>query len=153
MSNKLFEYTGTVHHIGPTQRFASGFTKRVLVCVNYGNSKYPDYAVFDFLKDRTSKLDEVIVGEQVKVRFFLSGNESKNNPGQWFGSAQGLSCDHCEDADGVQEGNDRPSPRGPHPERRQTAQCPTQAASRPLPPPAEPPASVADASGQEDLPF
>lgn len=152
MSNKLFEYTGTVHHIGPTQKFASGFTKRVLVCVNYGNSKYPDYAVFDFIKDRTAKLDEVIVGEQVKVRFFLSGNESKSNPGQWFSSAQGLSCEHCEEADGGQDGGeDRPSRRGPHPERRQAAQCPTQAASRPLPPPAEPPASVDGAD--EELPF
>lgn len=93
--NRPFEYKGFVHKVGDTITFPSGFAKRELVLVEDPLGDYKDYAVFEFLKgktrDNTSLLDNIHKGQAVTVKFCLSANESRKNPGSWFGSARGLS--------------------------------------------------------------
>lgn len=88
MSTKPYEFTGKIHYIGRTQTFPSGFAKRTLVLVQDAESRYPDYAAFDFLRtknaDNTADLNRFAVGQTVKVKFYVSASESKKSPGSWF---------------------------------------------------------------------
>ena len=80
---------GIVHDILPKQTFASGFTKQSIVLnTSASDSKYVDYAVFDFFKDDCDKLASIRKGESVIVSFWVSANENKNKPGQWFASCR-----------------------------------------------------------------
>lgn len=88
MSSKPYEYTGKIHYIGRTQTFPSGFAKRTLVLVQNAESRYPDYAAFDFLRtknaDSTADLNRFAVGQTVTVKFYVAASESKKSPGSWF---------------------------------------------------------------------
>jgi hypothetical protein len=87
-----YKYRGTVHYISQVQSFASGFAKRMLVLKEQGESKYPNYAAFEFTrskdgtKDGTKMLDKLLEGMEVEVSFYPSANESKTKPGSWFTS-------------------------------------------------------------------
>lgn len=79
---------GKVHAIGKTQTIgANGFTKRELVLdITDQNAKYPNYALFEFVKDKCNNLDRYTRGDVVEVEFFLDAREWK---GKWFGSCRG----------------------------------------------------------------
>ena len=64
-----YERTGTVEMIGDVQSFASGFTKREVVIGNPPDrqNEYPNPVMFAFKKDRCGLLDNVEVGDVVKV--------------------------------------------------------------------------------------
>ena len=89
---EAYKYTGVVHQVGKTQTFQSGFAKRALVLREPGESKYPNYAAFEFTRskdgtrDGTRQLDQLVEGQTVEVSFYLSANESTRTPGQWFTS-------------------------------------------------------------------
>lgn len=89
---KPYTYRGTVHQVGKTQTWPSGFAKRTLVLKAEGDGKYPDYAAFEFMRskdgsrDGTKVLDSLREGEAVEVEFYLTANESKTKPGSWFSS-------------------------------------------------------------------
>ena len=65
--------TGRVHHIGEVETFKGDFTKRILVIDNEG--KYNNLVPIYFTKERTEKLDQLSLGELVKVSIDLGGRE------------------------------------------------------------------------------
>ena len=65
--------TGRVHHIGEVETFKGDFTKRILVIDNGG--KYNNLVPIYFTKERTEKLDQLSLGELVKVSIDLCGRE------------------------------------------------------------------------------
>jgi hypothetical protein len=76
--------TGTVHHIGPVETFASGFTKRTLVVHN--GSEYDPLVPIEFKKDKGGLLDRLKVGQTVAVSINLGGREYN---GKYFPSVTG----------------------------------------------------------------
>ncbi|BCX49133.1 conserved hypothetical protein [Haloferula helveola] len=72
-----FELEGTVRHLFDLQTFNSGFTKREFV-VEIEDGKYPQMVKFECVKDKTSILDDVSVGDRVQVTFDIRGNEYKD---------------------------------------------------------------------------
>lgn len=128
-----YTFKGKVHEVGKLQTFQSGFAKRSLVLVEDPNAKYPNYAVFDFLKtkngDGTLELNKLVEGMTVEVKFYTQANESKKTNGMWFCSNRGVEIKV------VGEQVEIPTTR------------------KPVPPPAEPPASVSMDDMPDDMPF
>jgi hypothetical protein len=71
-----FELEGTVHKLYETQTFASGFSKREFV-VEVPDGNYPQQIKFEAVKDKAAMLDNIAVGDTVKVTFDIRGNEYK----------------------------------------------------------------------------
>ena len=68
------ELTGTVIVIGDTETVGNnGFTKRQLVIET--QEQYPQKIPMDFVKDKTSLLDNLNLGDTVKVGINLRGSE------------------------------------------------------------------------------
>lgn len=79
------EITGKVVVIGQTESVGqNGFTKRLVVVET--NEQYPQKLPIDFVKDKTVLLDDISVGQEVKVQINLRGSESN---GRWFSQIQG----------------------------------------------------------------
>lgn len=70
-----YEIVGTIKIVMDVQTFASGFTKREFVITTEDN--YPQEVKFECIKERCALLDNVQVGERVKVHFRVRGNEYK----------------------------------------------------------------------------
>ncbi|HEY1123587.1 MAG TPA: DUF3127 domain-containing protein [Haloferula sp.] len=73
---QTFELEGTLKHVYDVQTFASGFSKREFV-VEVPDGKYPQMIKFECVKDKTSMLDGMRVGDAVKVAFDIRGSEYK----------------------------------------------------------------------------
>lgn len=73
---QTFELEGTLKHVYDVQTFASGFSKREFV-VEVPDGKYPQMIKFECVKDKTSMLDGLRVGDAVKVAFDIRGSEYK----------------------------------------------------------------------------
>lgn len=75
MSNYTLE--GYVKHIGTTQTFGQGFTKReIAVTVSKGSDdKYPQHIKLTLVKDKVALADQIELGQRVRVSFDLRGNE------------------------------------------------------------------------------
>jgi len=71
--NESSTHQGTVVHIGETEEFSGGFTKRILV-LESGN-EYPQQIPFEFVKARTALCDKVQIGDTAIVRFDIRGRE------------------------------------------------------------------------------
>lgn len=71
-----FEIEGTLKLIFDVQTFSSGFSKREFV-VEVPDGKFPQMIKFECVKDKTSMLDSVRVGDSVKVAFDIRGSEYK----------------------------------------------------------------------------
>lgn len=71
-----FELEGTLKLIYDTQSFASGFTKREFV-VETKDDRYPQSIKFECVKDKTTMLDSLDIGDTVQVAFDIRGNEFK----------------------------------------------------------------------------
>lgn len=79
------EITGKVVLIGQTESVGqNGFTKRLLVVETA--EQYPQKLPIDFVKDKTSLLDNIQIGQDVKVQINLRGSESNS---RWYLQAQG----------------------------------------------------------------
>lgn len=99
-----FELEGTLKHLFDTQTFASGFSKREFV-VEVQDGKFPQMIKFECLKDKTSMLDGLNVGDSLKVAFDIRGSEYKErfyvNLNAWkVAKADGNSGDQAPPADG-----------------------------------------------------
>jgi len=70
-----YELQGSIKLIDELQTFSSGFTKREFVITT--DDKFPQDIKFGCLKDKTSLLDSVNIGDQVNVFFDIRGNEYK----------------------------------------------------------------------------
>lgn len=79
------EVTGLVHKIGETEEIGNnGFTKRQLVVET--QEQYKQTIPIDFVKDKTSLLDELVVGQNVEVSINVRGNEYN---GKYYVNLQG----------------------------------------------------------------
>ena len=72
-----FELEGTVKVIMDLQTFDSGFTKREFV-IEVEDGNYPQMVKFECVRDKVGLLDDLSVGDRVKVRFDIRGNEWKD---------------------------------------------------------------------------
>ena len=83
------EISGKVVVIGETENVGQkGFIKRLLVVET--NEQYPQKLPIDFVKDKTSLLDRISIGQEVKVHINLKGSQSN---GRWFSQIQGWKID------------------------------------------------------------
>lgn len=82
---------GTIYKIGETETFPSGFTKRLLVVESEG--EYPQKIPMEFVKEKTSILDNYKIGDKVTVDINLRGNEYQE---KFYLSAQGWKIEKSE---------------------------------------------------------
>jgi len=66
--------TGAVKVVMDEVTFASGFNKREFV-VTTEDDRYPQDIKFETVKEKTALLNDLSVGQRVKVTFDLRGNE------------------------------------------------------------------------------
>ncbi|WP_339889835.1 DUF3127 domain-containing protein [uncultured Flavobacterium sp.] len=79
------EVSGKVVVVGQTESVGqNGFTKRLLVVETEG--QHPQKLPIDFVKDNTNLLDNIQIGQVVKVQINLRGSEHN---GRWYLQAQG----------------------------------------------------------------
>ena len=74
------ELQGTVKKIGETQTFTSGFQKKELVLET--DEQYKQYLSVDFLQDKIDLLNNVSVGDSVKIGINLNGRLWTNPQGE-----------------------------------------------------------------------
>jgi len=79
------EVSGKVVSVGQTESVGqNGFTKRLLVIET--NEQYPQKLPIDFVKDKTSLLDQIKIDQDVKIQINLRGSEHN---GRWYAQIQG----------------------------------------------------------------
>lgn len=83
------EVSGKITKIFETQTFGSGFQKREMVVTT--QEQYPQPIAIEFVQDKISILDDLKVGDDVKVSINLRGREWTNPEGvtKYFNSLQG----------------------------------------------------------------
>lgn len=104
-----YERTGTVEMIGDVQSFASGFTKREVVIGNPPDrqNEYPNPVMFAFKKDRCGLLDNVEVGDVVKVKFSIDGRKWDGPNGtRYFTELTAWQIDVIKASDGAEDDTD-----------------------------------------------
>ncbi|MFN5469289.1 MAG: DUF3127 domain-containing protein, partial [Pirellulaceae bacterium] len=66
---------GRIHAIEPTKMFGQkGFRKR-LVVLEQDNGRFVNYIPIDFLGDSCDDVDQLKVGDEIEVRYRLSGRK------------------------------------------------------------------------------
>lgn len=105
------EVTGKIRSIGQTQEIGDkGFKKRDVVVTT--EEQYPQHISIQFVQDKTSLLDNLKVGDDVKVSINLRGREWVNPQGEtvYFNTIQGwkIEKEEISQSDDVptQEAND-----------------------------------------------
>lgn len=73
------EILGNVKKINDIQTFASGFKKRELILTT--NEQYPQNITIDFVQEKINLLDNIKVGDDIKVSISIKGREWTNNDG------------------------------------------------------------------------
>lgn len=99
---------GKIKLVGATQTFDSGFTKRQLVLTTF--EQYPQDIAIDFVKDKTSLLDPLQVGESKSVSINIRGNEYN---GKYYVNLQGWRVEDVAEETPAQEqpiGNEQDVP-------------------------------------------
>lgn len=83
------ELHGTVKKLFDTQTFASGFQKRELILTT--QEQYPQPISIEFLQEKISLLDNVSVGDDVKIGINIRGREWTSPQGEtkYFNSITG----------------------------------------------------------------
>jgi hypothetical protein len=88
------ELNGVVHLIGQTETIGNnGFTKRQLVIAT--SEQYVQYVAIDFVKDKTTILDNYKVGDNVNVSVNVRGSEYN---GKYYVNLQGWKISKTESA-------------------------------------------------------
>lgn len=91
------EIQGAVHLIGETLEVGTnGFTKRLIVIET--DEQYKQQIPVDFVKDKTSILDNYKVGDNVKVSINIRGNEYN---GKYYVNLQGWRIEKVQTAPNV----------------------------------------------------
>jgi hypothetical protein len=75
------EATGKLHTIFETKQVSERFTKREFVVELTDNPKYPQTVLFQLTGDRCTQLDELRVGDEVRIEFSLRGREWRSPSG------------------------------------------------------------------------
>lgn len=83
------ELQGTIKKLFDTQTFASGFQKRELILST--QEQYPQPISIEFLQDKINLLDQVSVGDDVKIGINIRGREWTSPQGEtkYFNSITG----------------------------------------------------------------
>jgi hypothetical protein len=83
------EVQGKIKVIGETLQVTDSYKKRDLVITT--DEQYPQHISVEFAQDKTSLLDNRIVGEEVKVSINIGGREWVNPQGEtkYFNSIKG----------------------------------------------------------------
>jgi hypothetical protein len=83
------EVTGKVKVVGAEQQVSPTFKKRELVVTT--DEQYPQSIMIEFVQDKSDLLNNVTVGENVKVSINLGGREWVNPQGEtkYFNSIKG----------------------------------------------------------------
>jgi hypothetical protein len=76
------EANGKLHTIFETKQVSERFTKREFVIELADNPKYPQVVLFQLTGDRCAQLDELSVGDQVRIEFSLRGREWRSPSGE-----------------------------------------------------------------------
>lgn len=74
--SQSYELEGTLKIIEEIQTFASGFSKREFV-VEVEDGRFPQFIKFECLKEKANQLDDLQIGDPVRVSFDIRGNEYK----------------------------------------------------------------------------
>lgn len=82
----MFEITGTLKVKYNEQKISDSFSKREFVLADDG--QYPQFILFQLIKEKCSLLDSFNVGDKIKVSFNLKGREwtSPQNEVKYFNS-------------------------------------------------------------------
>ena len=96
------EMTGTVKVVMDEVTFPSGFNKREFV-VTTQDDRYPQDIKFETVKDKTALLNDLQVGQRVKVAFDLRGNEHN---GRYYTNLSAWRVEDAGEADAA--GSDAP---------------------------------------------
>ena len=98
----MSEVIGKVIVLGNTEEVGqNGFTKRLLVVES--SEQYPQKLAIDFVKDKTSVLDNYKVGDEVKVFVNLRGTEYN---GKYFVNLQGWKIEKTTEANAPSDESD-----------------------------------------------
>ena len=83
------EVTGKIKMVGAEQQVSPTFKKRELVVTT--DEQYPQSIMIEFVQDKSDLLNNVTVGENVKVSINLGGREWVNPQGEtkYFNSIKG----------------------------------------------------------------
>ena len=76
------EASGRLHTIFETKQVSERFTKREFVVELADNPKYPQVVLFQLTGDRCIQLDDMKVGDQVRIEFSLRGREWRSPKGE-----------------------------------------------------------------------
>jgi single-strand DNA-binding protein len=68
-----YELKGTVIKIFDTKQVSERFTKREFVVETADNPKYPQPVLMQLTGDKTTQLDSIHVGDEVRVEFSVRG--------------------------------------------------------------------------------
>ena len=93
------EIQGKIKLIGETQSIGSnGFRKRELVVTT--EEQYPQHIMVEFIQDKTDRLNNYQVGQQIKVGINLRGREWINPQGEakYFNAIQGWRIENLQQA-------------------------------------------------------
>ncbi len=80
-----YDLTGKIKIIQEVKKFDSGFTKQEMVVV-VEDGKYPQEINIEFVQDKVSLLDNLLIGQEVTVTFDIRGREYN---GRYFNNLQG----------------------------------------------------------------
>lgn len=83
------EISGTIKKIFDIQFFPSGFKKREIILTT--NDQYPQYLSIEFIQDKVDLLNDLEIGDLVKIFINLKGREWINPEGivKYFNTIQG----------------------------------------------------------------
>ena len=91
---------GKIHATFDAEQVTQRFRKREFVLELDGESRYPQYVMFQFTGDRCESLDGFAKGDEVRVEFSLRGREWTSPKGEirYFNSLGTWSIDRVGDA-------------------------------------------------------
>lgn len=75
------EISGKLHTVYETAKVSERFTKREFVVELADNPKYPQLVLFQLTGDRVNQLDDLRVGDEVRIEFSLRGREWRSPSG------------------------------------------------------------------------
>jgi single-strand DNA-binding protein len=87
---------GKIHEVLPIETFSSGFQKQSLIVETDDN--YPQFINIEFLKDKTSLLDNLKKGELITVHYNINGKPWTSPQGdvKYFNSITGWKIEKSE---------------------------------------------------------
>ena len=96
------EVTGKIKVIGDVQEISTSYKKRELVITT--EEQYPQFINIEFGQDKCDLLNNLSVGQEVKVHINLGGREWVNPAGEtkYFNSVKGWRIEKLSDANNIE---------------------------------------------------